>query len=204
MTSLRSIGGGVASPDDDLPTSQGDPSLGFVAFGRVYGMTGVGSRVTLREMGAADADLIAAWSCDADFCRAAGWSIRPVEQHRAFQRRLIADPPADLLRLAAVQDGHLVGYVDLHGSDPDRRELGFLVGPREVWGQGLGMAAATAGLKYGFQELGLKKIWAEAMDANRASIRILQRLGMTETGWGDVATHLGQPSRYRQFAIAAE
>jgi RimJ/RimL family protein N-acetyltransferase len=66
------------------------------------------------------------------------------------------------------------------------------------------MAAATAGLKYGFQELGLKKIWAEAMDANRASIRILQRLGMTETGWGDVATHLGQPSRYRQFAIAAE
>ena len=76
--------------------------------GRVYGMTGLRSRVTLRELGAADADLIAAWSCDADFCRAAGWSIRPMEQHRAFQRRLIADPPADLLRLAAVQEEGLV------------------------------------------------------------------------------------------------
>lgn len=122
----------------------------------------------------------------------------------AFQRRLIEHPPADLLRLAAIQDGHLVGYVDLHGSAPDRRELGFLVGPRELWGQGLGRAAASAGLRYGFQELGLKEIWAEALDANRAPIRILQKLGMTETGWGDIDTHLGRPSRYRQFAIAAE
>jgi RimJ/RimL family protein N-acetyltransferase len=162
------------------------------------------STVLLRGLVAADADLIAAWSRDEDFCRAAGWSIRPVEQHRAFQRRLIANPPADLLRLAAIQDGHLVGYVDLHGSAPDRRELGFLVGPREVWGQGLGMAAASAGLRYGFHELGLKEVWAEALEANRASIRILQKLGMTETGWGDIDAHLSRPSRYRQFAIAAQ
>lgn len=127
-----------------------------------------------------------------------------MEQHREFHRRLIAESPTDLLRLAAVQDGRLVGYVDLHGNDPHRRELGFLVGPREVWGQGLGMAVATAGLRYGFQVLGLKEIWAEAMEANRASIRILQRLGMTETGWGDMGTHLGRASRYRQFVIAAE
>lgn len=68
----------------------------------------------------------------------------------------------------------------------------------------MGMAVATAGLTYGFQVLGLKEIWAEALEANRASIRILQRLGMTETGWGDMDTHLGRASRYRQFAIAAE
>lgn len=167
-------------------------------------MTRLESMVILRELGAADADGIADWSRDEDFCRAAGWSIRPVEQHREFQRRLIADSSTDLLRLAAVQDGRLVGYVDLHGNEPHRRELGFLVGPREVWGQGVGMAVATAGLRYGFQVLGLKEIWAEALEANRASIRILQRLGMTETGWGDMDTHLGRASRYRQFAIAAE
>ncbi|MDO5740638.1 MAG: GNAT family N-acetyltransferase [Ornithinimicrobium sp.] len=168
------------------------------------GMTRRDPRVLLRGLVAADADLIAAWSRDKDFCRAAGWSIRPMEQHRAFQRQLIADPPVDLLRLAATRDGHLVGYVDLHGSAPDRRELGFLVGPREVWGQGLGMAAASAGLRYGFHELGLKEIWAEALEANHASIRILQKLGMTGNGWGEVDTHLGRPSRYRQFSITAK
>lgn len=135
------------------------------------GMTRLEPRVLLRELVAADADLIAAWSRDENFCRAAGWSIHPVEQHRVFQRRLIADPPADLLRLAAVHDGQLVGYVDLHGRAPDRRELGFLIGPRETWGHGLGLAAATAGLRYGFQELGLKEIWAEALEMNHASIR---------------------------------
>lgn len=160
--------------------------------------------VLLRELVPGDADLIAAWSCDDSFCRAAGWTVRPVEEHRTFQRRMIVAPPADLLRLAATEDGRLVGYVDLHGSDPDRRELGFLVGPREAWGRGLGMAAASAGLRYGFQELGLKEIWAEALQANRASIHILQKLGMIETGWGDAETYLGQPSRYRQFVIAAE
>ncbi len=66
------------------------------------------------------------------------------------------------------------------------------------------MAAASAGLRYGSNELGLKEIWAQALEANRASIRILQKMGMTETGWCDVDTHLGQPSRYRQFAIAVQ
>ena len=158
----------------------------------------------LRELVAADADRIAAWSSDEDFCRAARWSIRPLEQHREFQHQLIADPPSDLLRLGVVQHGRLTGYVDLHGHDADRRELGFLVGPRSAGGRGLGMAAASAGLNYGFEELDLREIWAEALEANRASIRILQKLGMKETGWGNVDTHLGRPSRYRQFSIAAE
>lgn len=52
-------------------------------------MTRLESKVVLRELLAVDADAIADWSRDEDFCRAAGWSIRPVEQHREFQRRLI-------------------------------------------------------------------------------------------------------------------
>lgn len=40
-----------------------------------------------------------------------------------------------------------------------------------------------------FQELWLKEMWAEAMEASRASTGILKKLGMTETGWGDVDTH---------------
>lgn len=158
--------------------------------------------VVLRELLPEDADLIALWTRDEDFCLAAGWTTRPVEEHQAFHRRLIAAPPADLLRLAAVHNQHLVGYVDFHGSDPNRRELGFLIGPREAWGRGLGLAVGRAGLRYGFQDLGLEEIWAEALDANRASVRILQKLGMTETGWGDEDNFLGLPARYRQFVIA--
>lgn len=99
--------------------------------------------------------------------------------------------------------GHLVGYVDLHGCDRERRELSFLVGPAALWGRGLGLAVARAGLTYGFDELRLREVWAQAIDANRASIRTLQRLGMAETGPGGPAAYLGHTSRYRQFTVRA-
>lgn len=162
------------------------------------------SEVVLRPLTIEDAVVIACWAADEDFCRAAEWSIgRSAEEHRAFQTQLITSPPPGLLRLGAVHGDRLVGYVDLHGNQPDRRELGFLVGPRSLWGLGLGLAVARAGLVFGFEERGLREIWAEALDANRASIRILQRLGTTETGLGVPATYLGRPTRYRQFVFHA-
>jgi RimJ/RimL family protein N-acetyltransferase len=105
------------------------------------------------------------------------------------------------LRLAAVAGDQVVGCVDFAGDEPRRRELGYVVGPSNRWGQGLGGRLALLGLEYGFGELGLDEIWAEAVDANEASIRILASLGMTETGRGADEVFLGQPSFYRQFVI---
>ncbi|QDO88092.1 GNAT family N-acetyltransferase [Ornithinimicrobium ciconiae] len=158
--------------------------------------------VLLRPLASQDVHVFADWAADEEFCRAAEWTVGlSAQQHHAFHTRLMTSPPHDLLRFAAVLNGRLVGTVDLHGDEPDRRELGFLVGPRSRWGQGLGLALARAGVAHGFEELGLREIWAEAYDANRASIRILQELGMTETGLGEVGTYLGQPTRYRQFTV---
>ena len=53
-------------------------------------------------------------------------------------------PPADLIRLGAVHHGILVGYVDLHGDEPHRRELGFAIDGRSRWGRGLGHLTAAA------------------------------------------------------------
>ena len=147
---------------------------------------------------------MARWAADAEFCRAAGWTADlPLGEYRRFHRRLIQSPPADLIRLGAVHNGVLVGYVDLHGSEPHRRELGFVIGDRSRWNQGLGQLAAAAGLDYGFDHLGLQEIWAEAFNANQSSVRILQRLGLRETGRGDEGTFLEKPTYYRQFAITA-
>lgn len=152
-----------------------------------------------------DADVIAAWATDEEFCRAAEWTLGlSFQEHRQFQAGLICSPPSDLVRLGAVHEGRLVGYVALQGTEPQRRELGFLIGPRTVWGRGLGVATTRAGLRHGFEELHLDEIWAEALDANRASVRILQRLGLRETGPGDPGTYLDQPTRYRQFATTTK
>jgi RimJ/RimL family protein N-acetyltransferase len=95
-----------------------------------------------------------------------------------------------------------VGYVDLAGDEPNRRELGYVIGPSDRWGQGLGGTVARLGLEHGFDLLGLDEIRAEALDANHASVRILSSLGMAETGKGAEEVFLGAPSFYRQFSIA--
>lgn len=162
-------------------------------------------RVTLRPLELQDADVIAGWGADADFCREADWTgDLAFTEYQRFHRNLIESPPSGLIRLAAIHRGVLVGYVDLHGDDSDRRELGYLIGERDRWGQGLGRLAGAAGLAFGFEQLGLREIWAEALDANRRSVRILQRLGLVETGRCDEGVFLDQPTCYRRFAITAE
>jgi RimJ/RimL family protein N-acetyltransferase len=60
---------------------------------------------------------------------------------------------------------------------------------------------ARLGLDWGFGELGLDEIEAQALDANQASVRILVSLGMTEIGRGDDEAFLGVASYYRRFSI---
>jgi RimJ/RimL family protein N-acetyltransferase len=160
--------------------------------------------VFLRRLDPADVATLASWGMDRRFCEYAGWRLdRSLAGHEAHWERLIAEPKADHLRLAAVVDGELVGYVDLAGGEPDRRELGYVVGPSERWGQGLGGVVARLGVEYGFGVLGLREIWAEALDANAASVRILTSLGMTEVGRGEEESFLGVPTFYRRFVIAS-
>ncbi|GAA1488501.1 GNAT family protein [Brachybacterium sacelli] len=161
--------------------------------------------ILLRPLSLDDAETISDWAEDPLFVAHAGWTPG-VERATvlAFWTRLATAPPPDLLRLAAVHDGEIVGCVDLHGSGPTTRELGFEVGPSARWGQGLGTALARAGLDHGFEELGLEEIWAEALPANAASVRILERLGMRRTGSGNDEEFLGEPGRYSLHRITQE
>ena len=159
----------------------------------------------LRPLVLSDLETYVSWGRDQRFCEHAGWTVgRPEPELEAHWRRLITTAHPELIRLAAVLDDEVVGYVDLHGDDPDSRELGYVVGPSSRWGHGLGAAVARLGLERGFLELGLQEIHAEALDANAPSIRILIKLGMTETGRGGDEPFLGTASHYRQFSITAE
>ncbi len=159
---------------------------------------------SLRPLRSADVRVIAAWAGDPGFCQEAEWTADlPVEGHRSFWSDLIEQPPKDLLRLGAVQQATVVGYVDLHGLEAGRRELGYVIGDSARWGHGLGGRAASAGVRHGFRCLELDEIWAEALDANELSVRSLQRLGMQETGRVSDGTFLNEPTFYRQFTISA-
>lgn len=59
----------------------------------------------------------------------------------------------------------------------DGAEIGWRLA-KEFWGQGLATEAAQTILNYGFDTLGFQRIVATVQSGNRASIRVLQKLGM--------------------------
>jgi ribosomal-protein-alanine N-acetyltransferase len=67
------------------------------------------------------------------------------------------------------------GYWSFH--DPPQLELLYGLA-REAWGQGLATEMAHAMLAYGFAELDLPFVQASTDRGNRASVRVMERLGM--------------------------
>ncbi|MBP89272.1 MAG: GNAT family N-acetyltransferase [Planctomycetaceae bacterium] len=75
-------------------------------------------------------------------------------------------------------DGELIGYCGFVNSD-DAPEIGWRLAP-EYWGKGLATEAARAVLKHGIETLGFQRVIATVQAANVASIRIIEKLGMTQ------------------------
>jgi [ribosomal protein S5]-alanine N-acetyltransferase len=77
----------------------------------------------------------------------------------------------------------LVGTIGLREIDSEhsQAELGFWVAV-ECWGQGYATEAARAVVNYGFEQLGLNRIYAHHMVRNPASGSVLVRIGMRREG----------------------
>ena len=72
----------------------------------------------------------------------------------------------------------MIGFCGLQPLDgTPETEIGWWLA-RACWGQGLATEAARAALQHGFERAGLARIVAVALAANRASIHVMEKLGM--------------------------
>jgi ribosomal-protein-alanine N-acetyltransferase len=76
------------------------------------------------------------------------------------------------------ENGDLIGWCGLRYLD-DTGDVEIAYGiAKAYWGQGLASEAATATIKYGFDQLQLPRIVAVACPDNLTSLRVLEKLGM--------------------------
>lgn len=116
--------------------------------------------------------------------------IRSVEESAAFiGETLEAAERGELLPWAITQAGvdRVIGLVSLqqfeHNGDRYHRraEVGFGIGHAH-WGHGIGSEAVRAVVGYGFDTLGLNRVFARTIADNIESVRLLERLGFIREG----------------------
>jgi len=77
--------------------------------------------------------------------------------------------------------GALIGYAGLNRDEVEGKpvvEAGWSVAP-ERWGEGLATEAARASIAWGTQRAGLTEVVSFALVGNRASRRVMEKLGMS-------------------------
>lgn len=79
-------------------------------------------------------------------------------------------------------EGELIGMIGLHPEPEHGRAcLGYWIG-RPYWDNGYATEAGREVIRWGFEERGLRRVYAESFSRNEASCRVLEKLGMQREG----------------------
>jgi [ribosomal protein S5]-alanine N-acetyltransferase len=111
------------------------------------------------------------------------YSLKLARQWIADTAHLYAQGRVAVFAITRKPDGKLSGTIGLRDIDAEHSlaEMGFWVAV-ECWGQGYATEAARAVLAFGFEQLGLNRIYAHHMVRNPASGRVLARIGLQREG----------------------
>lgn len=100
----------------------------------------------------------------------------------AFQRDGYGSNLMNALFAIRLPAGDLIGAISLGINLPNQMaELGYWIG-MPFWNKGFCTDAARRVLQFGFDELGLNKIYARHLGGNTGSARVMQKIGMTKEG----------------------
>ena len=107
-----------------------------------------------------------------------------------------------LLAVERKDDGRLVGEVSLiwRSVADQQAEIGYILHP-DVHGQGYASEAGRALLSFGFEVVGLHRIYARCDARNVASAKVMKRLGMVEEA--HFREHLQVKGRWDEELICA-
>lgn len=141
-------------------------------------------RLILRPWQETDAEDLYEFAKDPRVGPIAGWPVHTsVENSREIILKVLSKPETYAVVLknesrAVGSIGLMIGEASNLGLPKDEGEIGYWIGV-PFWGQGLIPEAVNKLLGYGFEKLGLNKIWGGYFDGNIKSQRVLEKCGFT-------------------------
>lgn len=139
-------------------------------------------RLVLREYTDQDWPSVLAYRSDPRYLRYYPWTERDETSVKELVGQFLGwqtDKRRDFFQLAITlpeAGGRLIGSCGIRVNKRPRREadIGYELDPG-YWGRGYPTEAARAMLTYGFDSLGLHRVWAECSADNTASAHVLER-----------------------------
>lgn len=155
-----------------------------------------GRQVELRTITREDLPVIWRLYGDPEVRRFLGAGVKPVypEDEEEWYARIRSSRDTVAYAVTVRGSDRVVGVVDIHWIDAAARHgaIGYWIG-RQYWGRGYATEAVSLMLRYGFEWLGLNKVWARVYEYNKASIRVLEKNGFRLAG--RLRRHVYAPGR---------
>lgn len=143
------------------------------------------NNVTIRPLATTDLDTWYAWEYDIELAMLAGWT--PLLARTAFQQKFeqrINEPKSEMKYFAVDYHDQFTGVLQLAEIDhfEKRAVISIFIGPKELWGRGIGSTALRLLLDYAFTVQGLERISAQVYGFNTRSQRLMERVGFQKEG----------------------
>lgn len=145
-------------------------------------------RLILRDFVQADWPAVLAYQSDPRYLRVYGLTGRHAEEVQEFVAMFLAqqeERPRFKYQLAVTlkEDGRLIGNCGIRKESPESQvaDIGYELSP-DYWGHGYASEAIGSLVAFGFERLGLRRVWARTTSDNKASRRVLEKLGMRLEG----------------------
>ena len=140
------------------------------------------ARLTLREFVRTDFAAIHAYSADPRVTRYLFFGPRDEDSTAEYLDGLLASQreiPRTRFELAVEEQGsgRVIGACDLSLIERDVADLGYMLGTAD-WGRGFATEIALALLHAAFRDLRAERVISTVDINNRASIRVLEKIGM--------------------------
>jgi len=115
----------------------------------------------------------------------------------------LGDPFA--LAIERREDDRLIGSCGFVSQAPERKsaEIGYWLG-KPYWGKGYAAEAAGALVRFGFEQMGLKRVEAKCFLQNRAGQRVIEKLGMKFEGTDRSERIKGQYPELKLYGISKQ
>jgi ribosomal-protein-alanine N-acetyltransferase len=145
-------------------------------------------RLVLRDLADGDGPAVHAYASDIGVVRHLDWGPNTAEdtaQFLAMARAARDAVPRTAYHLAIVlrATDRLIGgcRIEIRNAASGSGDIGYVLAS-DAWGHGYATEATRAVLGFGFHSLALHRIWATCDVDNRASARVLERIGKEREG----------------------